>query len=276
MPTDWDNWLNDADSNDIRLADTELSENDQKLKAIFECAFPQGLKYREWSQLIYMMKVADADTCPMSAQAVAHNVGILLNVQYVYLLNEVYGLPQIKPLDKVLAWLKQRLEKCGYYEWLKDDTNIQHIEAGMLDELHKQLITIRPCKVLTLKRKSIPSIKTVHDQQSINAFVRIMLSFDKDWHGIQWFEVKTHDMWEELLRILQYDREHTTRYMSRKEAHAFVGAITKLLNEDDSKPRYYTNHRGGGLWTPLTDTRWQYWLVTTSPSSIGIFGLEED
>lgn len=276
MPIDWDNWLNDADSHDIRLSDSGLSTDDRELQIIWECAFPSGLKYREWIQLIYLMVVIDHESHPMSSRTIAHNIGVLLNVQYVYLLHEVYGAYQITPHDKVIVWLKNRLQQCGYYDWLKEDSNIAQTKIGMLDDLCKQLINVRPCKRLTLKRKSIPALNVVHDQETINTFVKLMLSLNKEWKGIKWHELRPHVMWEELIRILQYDREHTTRHMSRKEAHAFIGAITKLLNDDDETTKYFTNHRGGGLWTPLSDTKWQYWLITASPSSIGILGIEED
>lgn len=276
MPIDWDNWLNDSDSDDIRLTDSDLSNDDRQLREIGQRAFPKGLKYREWMQLIHLMVVVDREKHPLSLRTVAHNVGVLLNIQYIYLLHEVYGAYQIKPHDTVIAWLKDRLQQYGYYEWLKEDhSTIAQTEIEMMDDLCTQLMSVRPCENLTLLRKSIPAFNIVHDQETLNTFVRVMLLLDKDWQGIQWHELKAHVMWEELMRILQYDREHTIRHMSRKEAHAFIGAITKLLNDDDGTTKYFTNHRGGGLWTPITGATWQYWLITASPSSIGILGIEE-
>jgi len=117
----WDNWIENELPLDARLTQSSMTVDDHRLKAIWNCAFPNGLKHHEWSQLIYLMHVLDGSEYPMSFRAIAHHIGILLNINYVYLLNEVYGVDSIKPDQETLTWLKQQLQACGYYEWLMED-----------------------------------------------------------------------------------------------------------------------------------------------------------
>jgi len=275
MSIDWDHWLADNDSNAVQLNESDLTEADHKIKAIWDCAFPKGLKYREWSQLIYMMLKGDHDLYPLSPRMVARYVGILLNIEHIHLYPEVYGVHHITPYDNVQSWLKQRLNACDYYEWLLENTDPTAKDIDLLGDLQAQLLKLRPFKRLTLQHK--PTAFSVGDDQTIiNTSLRLMMSLEHTWEGIEWHKLERHVMWEQVVRILQYNRDRTTRYMSRKEAHAFTHAFIKLLTSNHKSPLFFTNHTRNGFWTSVTPANWQYWLVTTTESGIGVVGFEED
>ena len=275
MSIDWDHWLADDDSNAVQLNESDLTEADRKIKAIWECAFPKGLKYREWSQLIYMMLNGDHDLYPLSPRMVARYVGILLNIEHIHLYPVVYGVNYITPYDNVQSWLKQRLIACDYYEWLLKNTEPNAKDIDLLDDLQAELLKLRPFKRLSFKYLKTP-FSAFDDQTLINASVRLMMGLDSEWAGVEWHSLEQHVMWEQVVRILQYNRDRTTRYMSRKEAHAFTNAFTKLLNNGDPSPMYFTNHNHNGFWMAITSANWQYWMVSSTRAGIAVVGFEED
>ena len=101
---------------DAYLNRTAMTEADRKLEKIWECAFPDGLSYEEVCQLIDMLYIGDA--YPMSMRAVAHNIGVLLGVTYIYILHDVYSVQQIEPNPLIQSHLREQMMACGYYEWL--------------------------------------------------------------------------------------------------------------------------------------------------------------
>lgn len=119
MPNfDFDHWIAHELPASARLDLASLAEDMQRLKAILDCAFPDGLKYREWSQLMHLMYSADGAQYRMSFPEIVRNVGLVLDVGYIHLLDRAYRAYPKDPDAEILAWLKARLQECGYYEWL--------------------------------------------------------------------------------------------------------------------------------------------------------------
>jgi hypothetical protein len=168
-----------------------MNESDLLLEKIWQCAFPEGLKYKQWQQLIYIMYILDGDDYPMSFRAVANHIGVLLGLNYVILLNEAYGVYEIKPDGEILTWLRKRMEHCGYYEWLNSPPI--KIEVETLDELCSLIQQKRPCKRITLIREPLANYQQADEQETINTFVRSTVKSIDNWNGIQWREQRTHD-----------------------------------------------------------------------------------
>ena len=118
-------WLNHLDElpKDMRLTRSYMNEAELRLAAIWDCAFPEKLNHYEALQLIYRLYELDGDKYPTSMRSVAHNIGLLFGVQYVYMLNEVYGVNEIVPDEAYQSFLQERLESCGYYKWLLGETD---------------------------------------------------------------------------------------------------------------------------------------------------------
>jgi hypothetical protein len=274
LQKDWMNHLEQLPA-DARLTRTSMSEDDFKLEAIWKCAFPEGLKHNEVLQLIHLMYIVDGDDYPMSFRAVAHSIGILLGVYYIYPLNEVYGVYEIERNEAVQSSLKTRLETCGYYDWLADD-GYPVIEAETIEELTPLLLQKRPCKRLTLYRQPFQAFVGEDDSTTINNILRSTLFLPDTWQGIKWRETTSIVLWDDTMRVLQYNSERTEHYMNQKEAHVLVGNITKALDDHERTARTFTNYRANGIWYSVTDSRWQYWIVTINSTDIGLFGIEED
>ena len=271
-------WMNHLDRlpEDARLTRSSMTEMDHKLASIWKCAFPNGLKHDDVLQLIYRMYVVDGDEHPMSFRAVAHNVGVLLGINYIYVLNEVYGVNEIKPDQSVQAWLKDRLQTCGYYDWLAYD-DYPEITADTIAELIPILVEKRPCKRITLRRQAIPEYVGKSDSETINNFLRSELSLPASWQGIEWREYNNNmTMWDEVMRALQYNADRSEQYMKSTEAHVLVGKITWMLDDHERMTRAFTNHRANGIWHPVTDSHWQYWMISFNSTDIGVFGIEEE
>jgi hypothetical protein len=83
-------------------------------------------------------------------------------------------------------------------------------------------------------------------------------------------------MWDDMMRIVSRSSDLTQTYMSSEEAHAFVSAILTKLTDLARDTHEYTSHRANGIQQKITLARWQYWLVTMTIDSIGLFGIEED
>src|SRR5262245_22869071 len=119
MPNiDFDHWITYQLPPANRLDLSTLREDELQLKSILDCAFPEGLKHREWSQLLHLMYSVDSSQYPMWFPEIVRNVGLVLNVGYIHLLDKAYRAYPKQPDDEILAWLKSRLQTCGYYEWL--------------------------------------------------------------------------------------------------------------------------------------------------------------
>jgi hypothetical protein len=114
---DWMNYLDEIPET-ARLTRSILTEAELKLEAIWKCAFPEKLNHDEVLQLIYRLYTMDGDTYPTSMRSVAHDVGLLLGLSYIWMLGEVYGVDFIVPDEAYQSFLKERLESCGYYKWL--------------------------------------------------------------------------------------------------------------------------------------------------------------
>ena len=270
-------WINHLDKLyiDDRLIRTSMTQDDFELEAIWKCAFPDGLNHDEVLQLIYRMYEIDGEDHPMSMRAVANHVGILLGIRYVVLLHEVYGVKEIVPNQEFQSYLKERLETCGYYEWLTDD-GYPIIEAKTIEELLPILVEKRPAKRITLVRESIRANLGKDDSQTINNFLRSALSLPKTWKGITWREFSTTiPKWDDTMRALSQDSNLDRIYLNPKEAHVLVGKIMKVLNDLERLSRGFTNHRGNGTWYSVTDSSWQYWLITMNSTDIGVLGIEE-
>jgi hypothetical protein len=119
MPNiDFDHWIAHELPPSARLNLSALTEDELRLKAILECAFPNGLKHREWSQLLHLMYSVDSAQYGMTFFEIVRNVGLVLDVGYIHLLDKAYRAYPKAPDDAILAWLKARLQACGYYDWL--------------------------------------------------------------------------------------------------------------------------------------------------------------
>ena len=273
FPKDWMNHINEL-PNDIRLTRTSMTEDEFELEEIWKCAFPDGLNHDQVLQLIYLMYKVDDEKYPSSMRSVAHDVGVLLGVYYVNVLNEVYGVNEIVPDDQFQKYLKDRMEKCGYYEWLADD-GYPTIEAETIQELYPILVEKRPCKRITLVRQSINFAIEDDVAGIINSFIRSRLSLSETWQGLKWNEHDNMTTWDIMMRAISEDSNRKNRYMDKKEAHMLVGKITKVLNDHERLARNFTNYQANNIWYPITDASWQYWFVTVNTRDIGIFGVEE-
>ena len=273
LQKDWMNHLDELPI-DARLTRTSMTEDDLAIEAIWKCAFPNGLNHDEVLQLIHLMYVVDGEQYPFSFRVLARYIGVLLGVNYMLLLNEVYGVDDIEPDTVVQAKLKDALILCGYYEWLADD-GYPVFNEETIDELIPLLRVKRPCKWLTMHREKKANFVSDTDNGTINNFLRATLSLPDTWEGIAWREPATHILWDEMMRILQHDSSRQEIYMNGKEAHVLVGKITKALDDHERTARAFTNYQPNGVYRPVTQSRWQYWIVTMNTSDIGVFGIEE-
>jgi hypothetical protein len=274
---DWKQWMNQLDRlpADAHLTRSSMTEDDLKLESIWKCAFPDKLNHDEVLQLIHLMYIVDGEDRPMSMRSVAHHISVLMGVDYIYLLNEVYGVYDIQPDDAIQQWLKERLQSCGYYEWLDDD-GYPVVEAKTIEELTPLLRQRRPCARMTLQRQPLHSFKGSSESETINHFLRSTLSLEESWQGIEWRELSTSIvLWDELTRVLQYNGDRSEQYMNEKEAHVFMGKIVELLTDFERTACEFSNHRANGIWYPVTGAKWQYWVVTLNSDSVGVFGIEE-
>jgi hypothetical protein len=54
-----------------------------------------------------------------------------------------------------------------------------------------------------------------------------------------------------------------------------AGKVIEALSDLERTATGFTNDPANGLCPSVTDSRSQYWLVTTNTSDIGVFGIEE-
>jgi hypothetical protein len=167
------------------------------------------------------------------------------------------------------------MQGCGYHDWLAEARR-PVIEAETIAELTPLLSDKRPCTRLTLQRQPLNAFMGNNDSATINAFLRSVLSLPETWQGIEWRQLPTSIiLWDEMMRAIQYSADRSHQYMNKKEAHVLVGKIVKALNDFERSAREFTNHRANGIWYPVTEARWQYWMVTMNTSDIGVIGIEE-
>ncbi|MEO1444165.1 MAG: hypothetical protein AAFV33_27470 [Chloroflexota bacterium] len=116
---DWTQWMNQLDRlpEDAHLSRAQMSEDDVKLKQMWTCAFPDGLSHAEVLQLIHLLY----NEYGYGFRPLAHDVGIVLRVNYVYVLNEVYGVHEIEPDPEVQNRLRVKMVDCGYVEWMSEE-----------------------------------------------------------------------------------------------------------------------------------------------------------
>ena len=177
----------------------------------------------------------------------------------------------------IQARLKERLLSCDYYGWLDAYDSYPEFEEKTIEELTSLLDRKRPCKRLVFDRQPIHIFAAATTETTINNYLRSVLSLPNTWQNIEWRELPTSIvLWDEMIRLLRFNSDKSAEYMDRKEAHVLVGKIITALTDLERTAREFTNHRANGLWNPVTDARWQYWLVTLNSVDIGVFGIEEE
>src|SRR5262245_45953319 len=85
---------------------------------LLECVFPGGVPPDDLPTLMYILKD------DMSLRSVAHIAGLILGKDYTLVLSDVYRVASSSytPDPQKVSTIKERLEQCGYREWLKEDS----------------------------------------------------------------------------------------------------------------------------------------------------------